>query len=78
MKATEKAELPDVPPIPASPLSVRGHFCGFGYHGGTAMKPDYNRIPRDTLKTLQRWIATGRHIDDDNEADAFCLAVLMK
>ena len=41
------------------------------------MKPNYSRIPRHTLKTLQAWIATGRHIDDDNEADAFCLAVLM-
>jgi len=31
----------------------------FGYHGGTAMKPDYSRIPRHTLKTLEAWIATG-------------------
>ena len=48
-----------------------------GYYGGTAMRINYSRIPRHTLKTLQAWIATGRHIDDDNEADAFCLAVLM-
>ena len=41
------------------------------------MKTDYSRIPRYTLKTLEAWIATGRHLDDDNEADAFCLAVLM-
>ena len=32
---------------------------------------------RALLITLQAWIATGRHLDDDNEADAFCLAVLM-
>jgi len=49
----------------------------FGYHGGTAMKTDYSRIPRYTLKTLEAWIATGWHIDDDDEAEAFCLAVLM-
>jgi hypothetical protein len=28
------------------------------------MKPDYGRIPRHTLKTLQAWIATGRHLDE--------------
>jgi hypothetical protein len=53
-----------------------GDTVSFGYHGGT----DESRLqphPRDTLKTLRTWIATGRHIDDDNEADAFCLAVLM-
>ena len=48
-----------------------------GYHGGTAMKPDYSRIPRHTHKTLEAWIATGRHLDDDNDADAFCLAIVM-
>jgi hypothetical protein len=41
------------------------------------MKPDYSRIPRHTLKTLEAWIATGRHLDDDNDADAFCLAIVM-
>jgi hypothetical protein len=41
------------------------------------MKRDYSRIPRHTLKTLEAWIATGRHLDDDNEADAFCEAVVM-
>jgi hypothetical protein len=56
---------------------VRGIFAIRRYHGGTAMRINYSRIPRHTLKTLQAWIATGRHIDDDNEADAFCLAVLM-
>jgi hypothetical protein len=50
----------------------------FGYHGGTAMKPDYNRIPRHTLKSLEAWIATGRHLDDDDEAEAFGLAIVMK
>ena len=30
-----------------------------------------------TLQTLQLWIATGRHLDDDNDADAFCLAIVM-
>jgi hypothetical protein len=49
----------------------------FGYHGGTATKPDYSRIQRHTLKTLERWIATGRQLDDDDEDDAFCLAVRM-
>jgi hypothetical protein len=34
------------------------------------MKPDYSRIPRHTLKTIEAWIATGRHLDDDNEAAA--------
>jgi hypothetical protein len=47
------------------------------YHVGTAMRINYSRIPRHTLKTLERWIATGRQLDDDNEDDAFCLAVLM-
>ena len=47
------------------------------YHGGTAMRINYSRIPRHTLKTLQAWIATGRHIDDDDEAEAFCLAIVM-
>jgi len=28
------------------------------------MKPDYHRIPRHTLRTLEAWIATGR-LDDD-------------
>ena len=41
------------------------------------MKPDYSRIPRHTLKTLEAWIATGRHLDDDNDADAFCRAIVM-
>ena len=41
------------------------------------MKPDYSRIPRHTLKTLEAWIATGRHLDDDDEAEAFCLAIVM-
>jgi hypothetical protein len=41
------------------------------------MKPDYSRIPRHTHKTLEAWIATGRHLDDDNDADAFCLAIVM-
>ena len=36
------------------------------------MKPDYSRIPRHTLKTLQAWIATGRYLDDP-----FCQAVVM-
>jgi hypothetical protein len=49
----------------------------FGYHGGTAMKPNYSRIPRHTLKTLEAWIATGRQMDDDDEADAFCQALVM-
>jgi hypothetical protein len=39
--------------------------------------PDYSRIPRHTLKTLERWIATGRYLDDDDDANAFLLAVLM-
>ena len=39
------------------------------------MKPDYGRIPRHTLKTLEAWIATGRHLDDDDDAVAFCLAI---
>jgi hypothetical protein len=33
------------------------------------MKPDYSRIPTYTLKTLGKWIATGR-LDDDNAAEA--------
>jgi len=37
----------------------------------------YNRIPRHTLKTLEAWIATGRHLDVDGEAEAFCLAIVM-
>jgi hypothetical protein len=41
------------------------------------MKPDYSRIPTHTLKTLEAWIATGRHLDDDDDANAFCLALLM-
>jgi hypothetical protein len=41
------------------------------------MKCDYSRIPRQTIKTLEAWIATGRHLDDDNEADAFCEAIVM-
>jgi hypothetical protein len=49
----------------------------FGYHGGTAMRINYSRIPRHTLKTLKAWIATGRHLDDDNDTDAFCLAIVM-
>jgi len=36
-----------------------------------AMRINYSRIPRHTLKTLQTWIATGRHMDDDNDGDAF-------
>jgi len=36
------------------------------------MKPDYSRIPPHTLKTLQAWIASGRHMDDP-----FCQAVVM-
>ena len=32
---------------------------------------------RHTLKTLRAWIATGWHLDDDDEADAFCQAVVM-
>jgi hypothetical protein len=27
---------------------------------------------------LEAWIATGRHLDDDDEAEAFCLAIVMK
>jgi hypothetical protein len=41
------------------------------------MKPDYHRIPTHTLKTLEKWIATGRQLDDDDDANAFCLALLM-
>jgi len=41
------------------------------------VKPDYSRIPTDTLRTLETWIATGRYLDDDNETDAFCAAVVM-
>jgi hypothetical protein len=41
------------------------------------MSPDYSRIPRHTLKTLQAWIATGRRLDDDDETDAFCQALIM-
>jgi hypothetical protein len=36
------------------------------------MKPDYSRIPRQTIKTLEAWIAMGRHPDDP-----FCEAVVM-
>jgi hypothetical protein len=39
-------------------------------------KPDYSRIPPHKLKTLEAWIATGRYLDDDNEVDAFCQAVV--
>jgi hypothetical protein len=41
------------------------------------VEPNYSRIPRHTLKTLEAWIATGRHLDDDDEADGFALAVIM-
>jgi hypothetical protein len=42
------------------------------------MKTDHSRIPRHTLKTLEAWIATGRHLDDDDEAARpFCLAIVM-
>ena len=36
------------------------------------MKPDYSRIPRQTIKKLETWITTGRHLDDP-----FCEAVVM-
>jgi hypothetical protein len=49
----------------------------FGYHSGTVTKPNFSRIPPNTLKTLEAWIATGRYLDDDNEVDAFCQAIVM-
>ena len=36
------------------------------------MKPDYSRIPRQTIKSLEAWIATGRLL-----GDPFCEAVVM-
>jgi len=45
-------------PSSACGLKPGRPFVRFGYHGGTAMKPDYSRIPRHTLKTLEAWIAT--------------------
>jgi hypothetical protein len=44
----------------------------FGYDGGTMANPDYSRIPRHTLKALEKWVHMGR-LDDD----VFCQAVLM-
>jgi hypothetical protein len=40
------------------------------------LKPDYHRIPSDTLKTLEKWVHMGR-LDDGNETDVFCQALLM-
>ena len=36
------------------------------------MKPDYSRIPRQTITRLEAWIANGRHLNDP-----FCEAVIM-
>jgi hypothetical protein len=72
-----------VPPIPTDlcedPAAfglLSGRLCASAIMAAR-MKPDYSRIPRHTLKTLEAWIATGRHLDDDDEADAFCLAIVM-
>jgi hypothetical protein len=41
------------------------------------MKADYNVIPRRTLEKLEKWIAAGVQLDDDDAGNSFIMAILM-